>query len=114
MKREQTVKRVFICLPSFWNDWIVAGLTDYELEILETYLLRDPNSGAVVRETAGIRKIRFAKPGKGKSSGVRVFYLDVKAKGKLYFLAVIQKNEEENLSKSDRNELAALVRILKE
>ena len=108
------MKRVFVSLPSFWTDWTASGLSDDDLAVLETLLLRDSEAGNIVRETAGIRKIRFAKPGTGKSSGVRVFYLDLKSKGTLYFLAVIEKNDRENLAKSDRNELAALVRILKE
>jgi hypothetical protein len=108
------VKRVFISLPSFWNDWIRSGLADSDLIVLETTLLRDTESGDLVRETGGIRKVRFARPGTGKSSGVRVFYLDLKSKEKLFFLAVIQKNEKENLSKSERNEFASLVKLLKE
>lgn len=108
------MKRIFVSLPSFWNDWIDSGLSDAELATLEIYLLREPEAGDLVRETGGIRKIRFAKPGRGKSSGVRVFYLDIKNKNMLFFLAVIQKNEKENLSKSERNELASLAKLLKE
>ena len=43
-----------------------------------------------------------------------MFYLDVRAKEKLYWLAVIQKSEKGNLSKSERNELATLVKKLRE
>lgn len=108
------LKRVFVALPSFWNDWIDAGMTDFDLANLEFELLRDPNKGDLLQETGGIRKTRFARPGSGKSSGMRVFYLDLKSKQKIFLLAVIQKNEKSNLSKSERNEFATLVKFLKE
>ena len=79
------LKRVFITLPSFWNDWIASGLTDTQLADLEGLLLREPEAGELIRETGGIRKVRFARPGKGKSSGVRVFLLGRKMERKAFF-----------------------------
>jgi hypothetical protein len=107
------MQRLFVALKSFWSDWARLGFLDEDLSDLEEELLHNPDAGNLLRETGGVRKIRFAKDGGGKSGGVRVFYLDFPEHRKLYFLAVISKTENANLSKSERNELAAIVRALK-
>jgi len=37
-------------------------------------IARDPECGVVMKCTGGVRKVRFAVGGKGKSGGVRVVY----------------------------------------
>ena len=59
---------------SFSKNWNRAGLDDDELEELETSLFKEPKSGDIIKETGGIRKVRWSRPGQGKSGGVRVFY----------------------------------------
>ena len=96
---------------SFSKDWRRAGLTEEELIELERELHQTPKAGVLVKETGGLRKIRWARPGGGKSGGVRIFYYCV-FEEVLYLFACIIKNEEENLSKQERNELAKLFKIL--
>ena len=48
--------------------------TDDEYRLLQNALWRDPMMGDVVRGGGGIRKMRFAVEGRGKSGGVRVIY----------------------------------------
>lgn len=107
------MRRLFVTLKSFLSDWVRLDLNDADLSVLENELLESPESGNLLRETGGVRKVRFARSGGGKSGGVRVFYLDLPERNKLYFLAVISKTESDNLTKAERNELAALVRSLK-
>ena len=47
-----------------------ALLTDNEYRLLQNTLWRDPLVGDVVRGGGGIRKMRFAVEGRGKSGGV--------------------------------------------
>ncbi len=75
--------------------------------------VEEPNAGDAIQSGGGIRKIRFARPGRGKSGGVRVFYLDLKAVGKTYFLACLLKNENANVTPAQKKELAKLVEQLK-
>ena len=98
--------RLFVELPSFRNDWRALGLADGDLRRLQEELLTDPQ--------AGIRKIRFAYEGRGKSGSIRVIYIDFPAYGKLYLLTAYAKNEAENLTKAERNELKKLVEILEQ
>jgi len=62
--------------------------------------------------TGGIRKLRWARAGRGKSSGVRVIYYFYDDSMPLYLLAVFGKNEKANLSKEERNRLAKAVKEL--
>ena len=57
-------------------------------------------------------KIRWARDGRGKSGGVRVVYYFHSEAMPLYLLTMFAKNEQANLSKAERNELASLVDVL--
>ena len=65
-----------------------------------------------MKGTGGIRKLRWAGGGKGKSGGVRVIYYYHDQRIPLYLLTFFGKNEKSNITKSKRNELAKLVGVL--
>jgi len=76
------------------------------------YLSIHPKSGDIITGTGGIRKIRWVREGIGKSGGVRVIYYFHDKNIPLFILTVFAKNEKINLSKSERNELANLVKLI--
>ena len=82
------------------------------MEVVE-HLAARPRSGDLIQGTGGIRKLRWSRGGRGKSGGVRVIYYFHSDAVPLYLLTVFGKGEKANLSKAERNELAALVGILK-
>ena len=104
--------REFVELPSFRTAWKSLGLTDQDLRRLQEQLLADPDVGKIMRETGGIRKMRFAFENRGKSGSIRVIYVDFEVYEKLYLLTAYPKNEKDNLSKAERNELKKLVEAL--
>ena len=59
-----------------------------------------------------MRKLRWARDGRGKSGGVRVIYYFHSETMPLYLLTMFAKNERANLSKAERNALAGLVDVL--
>lgn len=65
-----------------------------------------------MRGTGGIRKLRWAREGSGKSGGIRVVYYYHDHRMPLYLLTAFGKNEKDNLSAAERNELARLVKLL--
>lgn len=87
-------------------------LSDQEKEDLIYYLSEHPNSGALMRGTGGIRKLRWAQSGRGKSGGIRVIYYFHSESMPLYLLAAFGKNEKANLSEQERNILAKAVKEL--
>ena len=62
--------------------------------------------------TGVVRKLRWGRGGRGKSSGARVIYYYHSEMMPLYLLAMFAKNEQDNLSKAERNGMAKLVDIL--
>lgn len=87
-------------------------LSEHEREDLIAYLSEHPNAGVIMEGTCGIRKLRWARTGSGKSGGVRVIYYFHNESMPLYLLAVFGKNEKANLSKEERNLLAKAVKEL--
>ena len=98
-------------LPEFIRR-VGSLLSDTERQELIIHLVTFPKAGVVLAGTGGIRKLRWARQGMGKSGGVRVIYYFHNEQMPLYLLTVFGKNEKDNLSKAERNELAKLVQIL--
>lgn len=87
-------------------------LRDAEREELVSFLAGNPLAGDLMEGTGGIRKLRWARQGMGKSGGVRVIYFFYNEGMPLYALTVYGKGEKDNISKAERNQLAQLVAIL--
>jgi len=89
-------------------------LTEEEIDELIEFLASHPQAGAIVQGTGGVRKLRWAREGKGKSGGTRVIYYFHNETIPLFLLTIYGKNQKDNLSKSERNQLAKLVKVLVE
>lgn len=83
-----------------------------QLRALETQLLDAPEAGRVVVGTGGVRKMRFALPGGGKSGGVRVLYVYVRHEERIYLLLAYPKNVRDTLSQGEKNELRKWIETL--
>ena len=57
--------------------------------------------------------MRFAFEDRGKSGSARVIYVDFEVYDKIYLITAYPKNEKDNLTKEERNELRQLMDILK-
>jgi hypothetical protein len=87
-------------------------LTVVERQDVLSYLAAHPKSGVLMEGAGGVRKLRWGRGGRGKSSGVRVIYYYHSEVMPLYLLAIFAKNEQDNLSKAERNGMAKMVDIL--
>ena len=104
--------RHFIMLPEFDLKWAEMGLTDKELKALQEELTINPTKGDVMQGTGGLRKIRIAFEGRGKSGSARVCYVDFAVYERIYLITAYAKDQKDNLSKSERNEVKKLIKIL--
>jgi hypothetical protein len=77
-------------------------------------LARDPECGEVMRGTGGVRKVRVALAGRGKSGGARVIYYFHSERLPVVALTVFAKNERANLTAAERNAMAVVVRAIKQ
>ena len=80
-------------------------------DILDS-LAEHPKAGSLMVGTGGVRKLKWGRGAKGKSGGVRVIYYFHNELIPVYLLAMFAKNEQENLTKAERNELAKLTTLL--
>ncbi|MCC6501035.1 MAG: type II toxin-antitoxin system RelE/ParE family toxin [Anaerolineales bacterium] len=72
-------------------------LSEDEYFGLQSFLLQYPESGKIVRGSGGVRKVRWAMSGKGKSGGVRIIYYFKKRDDEIWLLTIYSKNEVENI-----------------
>ena len=100
----------FIETPTF-TCMITALLADDEYLGLQTVLVQDPSCGDVIKNGGGIRKMRYAAQGRGKSGGIRVIYYWIKDEHQIYTLVAYPKARKDTLS--DR-EVAILREFVKE
>jgi len=101
--------REFVMMPEFDRQWQSMGLGDNELRQLQETLLENPKAGKVIRGTKGLRKIRIAFEGQGKSGSGRVAYIDFTVHETIYLITAYPKNEKDNLSKAERNAIAKII-----
>lgn len=87
--------------PQFIRDAADAGLSAAELKGIVDTIAADPMAGDEVRGSGGVRKIRFAGRGKGKSGGYRVMAAYVGPHAPVYLLALLSKGERSNFSDAE-------------
>ncbi|MDE6425467.1 MAG: type II toxin-antitoxin system RelE/ParE family toxin [Ruminococcus sp.] len=104
--------RLFVIMPEFEKQWAKMGLNDNDLKRLQYELLENPATGAVMQGTGGLRKLRFAFENQGKSGSARVVYVDFTVYEKIFLITAYPKNEKDNLSKAERNDIKKLIEAL--
>jgi len=87
-------------------------LSEVERKEIIDFLALNPQAGVLIKSSGGVRKLRWGRGDKGKSGGVRIIYFYYDESIPLYLLTLFGKGEKENLSKSERNKLGKLVRLI--
>ena len=82
---------------SIFTRLIYEYLSEDEYLGLQGFLLKYPEAGKVVPGSGGVRKLRWAISGKGKSGGIRVIYYLKKRRDEIWMLTVYGKSEVENI-----------------
>ena len=76
-----------------------------------SFIALDPEAGSVIRGSGGVRKVRWAREGTGKSGGVRIVYLTRNEAGEVYLLTMYAKSESENISLNTLKEIRRALEI---
>lgn len=72
----------------------------------------NPTAGVLVQGAGGIRKLSWTTGNRGKSGSTRVICFYHNPAFPLFLLTAFGKNEQDNLSKDERYELAKLTKLL--
>ena len=109
MKRPITVAE----LPTFLRSADTAGMSEEERQRLVDYLARNPLAGDVIEGTGGVRKVRYAKPGTGRSGGYRAIYYYYDEEAPLFAIYAFGKNQQANLIPDQKKAAAKFVDAIK-
>lgn len=96
---------------TLFTSLISKHLNDDEYRELQQFLMSHPDAGNIIRGSGGIRKLRWSRPGMGKSGGVRTIYYWAKSHDQIYMLTIYSKSEKENI---DTTTLARISKHLEE
>ena len=87
-----------------------ATMSDEEHVALVNYIAANPEAG--ISLGGGLRKVRFAREGGGKSGGYRTIYVFGGVRIPIFLVTVFAKNEKDNLTKAEQAELIAMSKAL--
>jgi hypothetical protein len=73
-------------------------LTDEQYIALQEHLCETPEAGDLVRGSGGVRKVRWARAGSGKSGGVRICYYARTRRGQILMLVIYSKSARDSMS----------------
>ena len=87
--------------PLFWSE--------EERGEFAAYIAEFPNSGDVVPQSGGIRKVRWWRAGTGKSGGVRVIYFTRTAEEEVVLLLIYAKSKTDNITGTKLKEIRRVI-----
>ena len=98
---------------SVFTSLLPRFLSDDEYRELQSYLAERPEAGSLIRGSGGIRKLRWSRPGTGKSGGLRIIYYWAKAPSQIYLLTLYSKGERETIDAATLKRIAKQLEALK-
>jgi len=91
-----------------------AGMSEEDMQAVVDAVAADPEAGAIMQGCGGARKLRYAKPGKGKSGSYRVVTYYCGENMPVFLITVFGKGEKSNLSGAEKNAVAKLTKTLRD
>ncbi len=108
------MRRIFFQTQLFSRKLDSRGGHDLLLRI-EEEILKNPEAGAVIAGTGGVRKLRIedVERKKGKRGGFRVLYLDLPDCQETYLITFYGKDEADDLSPEGKKLISQIVAAIK-
>jgi hypothetical protein len=98
--------------PEFIKRANAVGMSDDDRMDVIDQLAENPEAG--ISLGGGLRKVRIARRGSGKSGGYRVLHFYRAPDMPLFLLTVFAKNEQANISRSEKADLIKLCDLIAE
>lgn len=95
--------------PAFIATAAKAGMTDAEREAAVAQIAANPTDGDMIVGSGGVRKVRVAGRGHGKSGGYRIAVAFLNSERPVYLLAVLSKGQAANFTADQIKMLKATV-----
>lgn len=97
----------------FLKDAGEAGITDDERTAIVQAVATDPTGGEEVQGSGGVRKVRVAGRGRGKSGGYRIMVAYVGEEAPVYILALFSKGDRANFSRQEIDGMRSLTKAIR-
>lgn len=88
-------------------------ISDEDYAEFQRELSRQPEQGDLLEGCGGVRKVRMAIQGKGKSGGARVIYLYLRHRERIYLLYLFTKGNADNLSATGKKMMRELAQQIR-
>jgi hypothetical protein len=85
---------------------ITEAMSDDEYRLLQEALLRRPAHGDLIKDSGGLRKLRWGAEGRGKRGSLRVIYYWHAGRELFLMLFVYSKSDQKDLTAAQRRVLA--------
>jgi hypothetical protein len=82
-------------------------------EAFVDFIARNPEAGEVIPKTGGVRKLRWRRPGIGKSGGVRVIYFYHNEQMPIFLLLIYAKARREDMTPDQKRQVTGLATALR-
>jgi hypothetical protein len=94
---------------SVFTRQVLSLLADEEYRELQRFLAQQPQAGALIKGSGGLRKVRWAAEGRGKSGGVRVIYFWAVEPEQLLMMLMYSKSERDDLTPGQHKTLRRII-----
>lgn len=75
---------------------------------MQAYLVDRPDAGDLIKQTGGLRKVRWTSQGRGKRGGRRVIYYHVVAQSQVRMILIYHKGIKDDLTPKEKAVLRRL------
>ena len=95
-------------LPEFIKCAKKLGLSEEEREAIVDLIASNPMIGDEISGTGGMRKLRIAGKGKGKSGGYRAITFFSGVDVPVFLITIYGKSQKENITDAEKNVMKSL------
>jgi len=94
---------------SIFTRQVLHLLSDDDYRMLQVALANRPRTGAIIKGSGGLRKMRWVAEGRGKRGGVRVIYYWAAKQEQLLMLFMYPKSQRSDLTPDQVRTLRKIV-----
>lgn len=107
-----TRKVTFVEQPVFTR-MLLELVDDDAYRKFQNELAANPEKGPVVKGSGGLRKVRMALPGRGKSGGARILYMWFPRQSTVVFYLIYTKGDMEDIPRAQMKAIRYEVQRIK-
>jgi hypothetical protein len=100
--------------PTYLTAAAKAGMTEVERVAAVNQIAADPQAGDIIPGGGGVRKVRVAGRGKGKSGGYRILTYYLTDDEPVFLISVINKSKADNLSDTQKAVVKAVAKDIRD